>query len=107
MIMLRPILSSIHQKRITFIGSLILIWFADMADAITFARLPWIEDKQRQALSEQFQVYALPTLQILHSDGTNLTSWGKAAVTRNREKCLQDWKNKSSGASFLQLLGWV
>lgn len=70
-----------------------------------FLRIPFGQQDKIAELGQRFQIYALPTLQILSAEGDDLTSWGRAAVTRNRAHCVQQWKQGSSGASLLSLLG--
>ena len=46
----------------------------------------------------------LPTLLIVDYD-TNavLTSWGRSAVTKNKDNCINEWKNGRAGVSWMQL----
>ena len=69
-------------------------------------RIPWSEFEMRQNISAEYGIYALPTLQIVGPDGASITNWGRAAVMRNPDRCVEAWKNGKSGASFLELLGF-
>lgn len=70
-----------------------------------FLRIPFADQAKIKELNARFGIYALPTLQIIGADGKDLTSWGRAAVTRNKERCIAQWKKGGSGASFPSLLG--
>ncbi len=59
----------------------------------------------RREIQEAAGVSMLPTLVILDgASGKILTSWGRAAVTRNFDNCVKEWKEGSSGCSWMTLV---
>lgn len=59
----------------------------------------------RSEIQTALGVSMLPTLVIL--DGTTgkvLTSWGRAAVSRNFDNCVKEWKEGGSGCSWMTLV---
>lgn len=69
-----------------------------------FLCVPFEDQQTRYSLSNQFGINALPTCAVVHSDGTFITDWGRTAVLKNPENCIEEWKNKEAGISWLQLL---
>jgi thiol-disulfide isomerase/thioredoxin len=60
--------------------------------------IPFADVSIRQNLSIKFAIWALPTLVVVGPDGTHITSWGRAAVSRG-DSCIQDWKAGYSGVT--------
>jgi len=58
----------------------------------------------RTKLSSRFNISMIPTLVILTPKGEFVTDWGKSAVTKNPNGCIQEWKEKKHGVSWMQLL---
>jgi len=69
---------------------------------------PWFVVKytsvERKTLMDKFHISVIPTLVILDSDGNFITDWGKSAVSKNGDHCIEEWKQRSPGVSWLQLL---
>jgi hypothetical protein len=48
----------------------------------------------------------LPTLVVCNGDtGDVVTHWGRAAVTTNPNKCIDQWRQGHNGLSLLSILG--
>eukprot|EP00026_Physarum_polycephalum_P019057 Phypoly_transcript_20890.p1 GENE.Phypoly_transcript_20890~~Phypoly_transcript_20890.p1 ORF type:complete len:213 (+),score=19.57 Phypoly_transcript_20890:34-639(+) len=58
----------------------------------------------KSKLSSMFRVSMIPTLVILTPDGEYITDWGRSAITKNADHCIQEWKEKKHGVSWMQLL---
>lgn len=70
-----------------------------------FVRLPFEPESDRHRAAESFGVQTLPTLVIVNGDtGGVVTTWGRSAITKNPNGCLEDWKAGRHGVTWLQLL---
>lgn len=70
-----------------------------------FVRLPFETESARHKAAESFGVQALPTLIIVNGDTGNIvTAWGRSAITKNPQGCLEEWKAGRHGVTWLQLL---
>lgn len=69
-----------------------------------FLTVPFYSDARRD-LQARLGVSMLPTLVIV--DGTSgkvLTHWGRAAIVRNPNGCIESWKAGGHGCSWMQLV---
>eukprot|EP00903_Cladosiphon_okamuranus_P013920 g12948.t1 len=70
-----------------------------------FVRLPFEPESARHEAARSFGVQALPTLIIVNGDNGNIvTSWGRSAIMKNPQGCLDEWKAGRHGVTWLQLL---
>ncbi|KAK9693536.1 hypothetical protein K7432_013877 [Basidiobolus ranarum] len=71
-----------------------------------FLAIPFDEPIREQILKE-WSIKLIPTLTIYHPlKHEVLTSWGRGAIMKNGEKCLQAWKKGDSGLTWSQLAGF-
>lgn len=80
---------------------------ADMrafAEGKGFLRVPY-ESAARRAVSQKMGVSMLPTLVIV--DGTTgklITDWGRSAVTKNPQGCIEAWRKGEHGCGWFTML---
>lgn len=73
---------------------------------------PWISipfanetDSIKQGLAQSCAVSMIPTLVIVNAEtGKKITDWGRSAVMKNYDHCLDEWKQGRHGISWYQLL---
>ncbi|KAL1918714.1 uncharacterized protein VTP21DRAFT_2736 [Calcarisporiella thermophila] len=71
---------------------------------------PWYnvpyDEPVRTELTELFSVSLLPTLVIYDParDYVVTSFWGRMAITRNPDHCIEEWRRGQTGVSWLQLL---
>ena len=70
----------------------------------TFYRVPFAQQEKIEELMKRFKVVGIPTLAILHPDGTVLTTNGRGAVSSNKKSCIASWKQKKTGLPLAQKL---
>ena len=74
------------------------------SDGKGFLRVPFTS-RRRQWLHHRLAVNMVPTLVIVDgSTGEVLTSWGRAAVLRNPEGCVESWKAGGNGCSWSKMV---
>ncbi|KAJ3037735.1 hypothetical protein HDV00_001385 [Rhizophlyctis rosea] len=56
------------------------------------------------ALSDAVNLVAIPTLAILSPEGKLLTTWGRAAVSKNSAGAVGEWREGREGVSWWQML---
>eukprot|EP00752_Nemacystus_decipiens_P009897 g8830.t1 len=70
-----------------------------------FVRLTFEPESARHKAAQAFGVQALPTLIIVNGDSGNIvTTWGRSAIMKNPQGCLEEWKAGRHGVTWLQLL---
>jgi len=68
-----------------------------------FLCIPY-NDSARQQLPQMMQVSMLPTLVVVNAQtGAYVTDWGRSAITKNPDGCIEDWTHGYAGVSWLQL----
>jgi hypothetical protein len=56
-------------------------------------------------LGQVLSVNMLPTCIVVDAKtGRRVTSWGRSAVERNGEKCLEEWKDGKEGVTYFQAM---
>eukprot|EP00742_Colponemidia_sp_Colp-10_P005269 GILJ01005628.1.p1 GENE.GILJ01005628.1~~GILJ01005628.1.p1 ORF type:complete len:159 (+),score=20.55 GILJ01005628.1:38-514(+) len=67
--------------------------------------IPFDDWQLRQKLSSELSVSMIPSLIIMDPrSGQVVSTWGKSAILKNRDHCLQEWSRGHSGVSWLQLM---
>mmetsp|Transcript_14023 Transcript_14023/g.19502 ORF Transcript_14023/g.19502 Transcript_14023/m.19502 type:complete len:157 (+) Transcript_14023:42-512(+) len=69
---------------------------------------PWATvpygSKVINSLCEKHGISSIPTLVILSASGEYITNWGRSAVSKNPDHCIEEWKKGEHGVSWLQIL---
>ena len=69
-----------------------------------FLRIPY-KHAARQRLQQKCGINMYPTLAIVDATtGQLITSWGRAALSRNKEGCLEAWRAGQSGCTWFELV---
>ncbi|ORY00680.1 thioredoxin-like protein [Basidiobolus meristosporus CBS 931.73] len=80
----------------------------DMMDFIqgkNWLSVPFEDEKVKKALGTQLKVYTIPSLIIVNTTTKQIvTTWGRSAISKNRDHCLQEWKEGKHGCSWYHLL---
>ncbi|RKP27147.1 thioredoxin-like protein [Syncephalis pseudoplumigaleata] len=67
--------------------------------------VPWADRARRQSLTKQLGVSMIPQLTILNGGtGAVVSTWGRSAILKNPQHCLEEWQAGGSGVSWWQLL---
>eukprot|EP01117_Protostelium_nocturnum_P012245 TRINITY_DN4501_c1_g1_i2.p1 TRINITY_DN4501_c1_g1~~TRINITY_DN4501_c1_g1_i2.p1 ORF type:complete len:173 (-),score=48.50 TRINITY_DN4501_c1_g1_i2:36-554(-) len=68
---------------------------------------PWpaasFQSNDRQALAYAFNANMLPTLVVLDGEGNFVTDWGRSAVSKNPQGCIEEWKRGNAGVTWFQM----
>ncbi len=65
-----------------------------------FSLLPF-RFKSFPVLTQVLSISMLPTVVIVSGEGRVITTWGRTAITSNRDGCVSEWKRGRSGVSLL------
>ena len=71
-----------------------------------FYSLPFQERSLANQLATKMGIKMIPTLVILNQKGQVISDWGKSAVLKNPDNCIQEWEKGESGVSWFQLLSF-
>eukprot|EP00164_Ancoracysta_twista_P001638 GFYU01002153.1.p1 GENE.GFYU01002153.1~~GFYU01002153.1.p1 ORF type:complete len:208 (+),score=56.12 GFYU01002153.1:31-624(+) len=70
-----------------------------------FIMLPYAKRDTVQRVCEKIQVMGIPSLAVLDRvSGDIITTWGRSAVERNPDGCVEEWKKGGHGVSWFQYL---
>eukprot|EP00123_Amoebidium_parasiticum_P022561 comp8993_c0_seq1/m.4197 comp8993_c0_seq1/g.4197 ORF comp8993_c0_seq1/g.4197 comp8993_c0_seq1/m.4197 type:complete len:199 (-) comp8993_c0_seq1:18-614(-) len=78
----------------------------DMFDYVrgkNFYVIPF-DEATRLDLPSAHSVMAIPTLEIINPEGNTITTWGRGAVEKNPDTCLEEWKRGGHGVGWLDYL---
>ncbi|CAG8549196.1 622_t:CDS:2 [Ambispora leptoticha] len=81
--------------------------FEDYVCTKPWLNIPYKQESLRQSLMSRWSVSVIPTLVIYNpAAATNkvVTTWGKSAVLKNPDHCIEEWRQGNHGISWLQLL---
>ncbi|KAI9593862.1 thioredoxin-like-domain-containing protein [Syncephalis fuscata] len=107
-----PILKAFAQKNRT-VFQVVLVSLDTDPDAAaeyistknSWLAVPWSHSERRKSLASRVGVQMIPQLTIVDSNsGEIVSSWGRSAIMKNADNCLQEWREGGSGVSWWQLV---
>ncbi|CAG8559982.1 1694_t:CDS:2 [Ambispora gerdemannii] len=80
--------------------------FEDYVCTKPWLNIPYTQESLRQSLRSKLSVSTIPNLVIYNPAATKqkvVTTWGKSAVLKNPDHCIEEWRRGNHGISWLQL----
>ncbi|KAK9759405.1 hypothetical protein K7432_017680 [Basidiobolus ranarum] len=66
--------------------------------------VPFEDEKVKKALGTQLKVYSIPSLTIVDTTSKQVvTTWGRLALSKNRQYCLEEWKEGRHGCNWYHM----
>ncbi|RKP07541.1 thioredoxin-like-domain-containing protein [Thamnocephalis sphaerospora] len=76
-----------------------------LSNKLGWMTLPFDDVDRRRTLARLFEVQMIPTLAIVDADtGKIVSTWGRSAIMKNPDGCLEEWRQGGTGVSWWQLI---